>query len=92
MRLAARLALVPLLKPKMSMLVGLCLGEVEFLSWAAQSLGNERFRSCIPVGITRLEKLRVVVVYLDQNHTRLGEPFEVLALEALAHGWPCPAG
>jgi hypothetical protein len=74
------------------MLVGVCLGEVESLNWAAQGLGNVKLRSCIPVGITRLEKLRVVVVYLDENHVRLNEPFEVLALEALAHGWPGPTG
>ena len=79
-------------KAEDSLLIGVCLGEVEALSWAAQRLGNEKLHSCIPVGITRLEKLRVIVVYLDQNHVRLGEPFEVLALEALAHGWPCPTG
>jgi Rap1a immunity proteins len=77
-------------KAEDSMRAGVCLGEVESLSWAAQGMSKEKLRSCIPTGITRLEKLRVIVVYLDQNHVRLSEPFEVLALEALAQGWPCP--
>jgi Rap1a immunity proteins len=80
------------LKPDDMLQVGVCLGEIEALNFTAQGLGNERLRACIPPGITRLEKLRVVVVYIDQNHDRLREPFEVLALEALAHSWPCPTG
>jgi hypothetical protein len=80
------------LKPDDLLQVGVCLGEIEALNFVAQGLGNERLRACIPTGITRLEKLRVVVVFFDQNHDRLREPFEVLALEALAHSWPCPTG
>lgn len=78
------------LKPDDVLQAGVCLGEIEALNFVAQGLGNERLRACMPPGITRLEKLRVVVVYVDQNQDRLHEPFEVLALEALARGWPCP--
>ena len=70
--------------------VGICLGELEALNWLAPGAADERIRSCVPATITTTQMVGVVVAYLDRNSDRLREPFEGLALEALAETWPCP--
>jgi len=70
--------------------VGICLGELEALNWLAPGAADERIRSCVPATITTTQMAGVVVAYLDRNSDRLREPFEGLALEALADNWPCP--
>jgi hypothetical protein len=69
---------------------GICLGELAALNWGAPGVYDENLRSCVPTSVTRQELAKVLVDYLDQNRDRLREPFEGLALEALAHAWHCP--
>jgi hypothetical protein len=75
--------------PDKSLQAGVCLGEIEALDWLAPGQEDERLRSCVPSSATRQQMAEVVVAYLDQNRDRLSEPFEGLALEALARMWPC---
>ena len=70
--------------------MGICLGELQALNWGAPGAYDENLRSCAPTDVTHRELAKVVVDYLDQNRDRLREPFEGLALEALAHSWRCP--
>ena len=72
-----------------SLHVGICLGEIEALNWLAPGVHNSRLRSCVPENITMAQMANVIVHYLDRDPDRLREPFEGLALEALAHTWPC---
>ncbi|MGA7788645.1 MAG: Rap1a/Tai family immunity protein [Xanthobacteraceae bacterium] len=72
-----------------SLHAGICLGEIEALNWNAPDVSDDNFRSCAPQGVTRQELAAVVVKFLDRNPDRQREPFETLALDALAHIWPC---
>ncbi|MGA2891328.1 MAG: Rap1a/Tai family immunity protein [Xanthobacteraceae bacterium] len=75
--------------PDDALLTGVCLGEIEALNWIALGIHNERLRSCAPTMVTRSQLAKVVVAYLQQNAAQLREPFQSLALEALARIWPC---
>jgi Rap1a immunity proteins len=70
--------------------VGMCLGELDALNWIMPGIYHEKDRSCLPDDVTRQQLAKVVVAYLDRNRDRLSEPFQGLALEALAKFWPCP--
>ena len=65
-------------------LVEVCLGEIEALDWAAPGMQNEKLQSCVPDDVTIKQVAKVIIDFLDQNPERRGEPFEGLALEALA--------
>jgi Rap1a immunity proteins len=75
--------------PDSALQVGICLGELEALNWFAPGANDENLRSCVPKSVMRQQMATIVVAYLDKNSTRLREPFEGLALEALAVAWPC---
>jgi len=75
--------------PDNSLQAGVCLGKIEALNWLAPGQQDDRLRSCVPSNVTPQQMAKVVVAYLDQNRDRLREPFEGLALEALARTWPC---
>jgi hypothetical protein len=70
--------------------VGICLGEIEALNWLAPGAFDANLRSCVPADITTAQMAKVIVQYLGRRPDRLRESFEGLALEALAHTWPCP--
>lgn len=70
--------------------IGVCRGQIEALNWLAPGAYDKRLRSCVPSTVNLQEMAKVVVDYLDHNRDRLREPFEGLALEALAQTWPCP--
>jgi len=70
--------------------IGVCRGEIEALNWLAPGAYEERLRSCVPENVNLKDMAKVVVAYLDNDRDRLREPFEGLALEALAQTWPCP--
>jgi hypothetical protein len=70
---------------------GICLGEIEALNWVAPGLAGDPIRACVPADVTQQQLAKVVADYLEQNADRLREPFQGLALEALAGTWPCPA-
>jgi hypothetical protein len=69
---------------------GVCLGQIEALAWVAPALPSKSLQACLPTDTTKTSMAKVVADYLDQNADRLHEPFEGLALEALAQTWPCP--
>jgi hypothetical protein len=68
---------------------GICLGEIEALNWIAPGLEGDVIRACVPPDVTRQQLAIVVANYLEHNADRLREPFQGLALEALAGTWPC---
>jgi hypothetical protein len=68
---------------------GTCLGEIDALNWIAPAVASESIRSCVPPSITPQQMATVIVDYLDKNADRIREPFQGLALEALAGTWPC---
>ena len=70
--------------------VGICRGEIEALNWLAPGAYDQSLRSCVPTNVMSREMAKVVVDFMDNNRDRLREPFEGLALEALAQTWPCP--
>jgi len=69
--------------------LGICFGEIEALNWLAPGDYDPNLRSCVPADITTAQMAKVIVQYLGRRPERLREPFEGLALEALAHTWPC---
>lgn len=69
--------------------IGVCLGEIGALNWLAPGVEDENIRSCIPENVAATQMADVIVHYLDHNPDRLSEPFQGLALEALAQTWPC---
>lgn len=70
--------------------IGTCLGEIKALNWLAPGVADPNLRSCVPANVTDIEIASIIVDYLDRNPDRLREPFQGLALEALAGTWPCP--
>ena len=70
--------------------LGICFGEIEALNWLAPGAYDPNLRSCVPADITTAQMAKAIVQYLGHRPDRLREPFEGLALEALAHTWPCP--
>ena len=69
--------------------LGICFGEIEALNWLAPGVPDPNLRSCVPADTTTAQMAKVIVRYLGRRPERLREPFEGLALEALAHTWPC---
>ena len=65
--------------------LGICFGEIEALNWLAPGVYDPNLRSCVPADITTAQMAKVIVQYLGRRPERLREPFEGLALEALAH-------
>ncbi len=48
---------------------------------------------CVPEGkVTRLQKIRVVVKYLEDHPEKLHEPPSVLITRALNEAFPCKSG
>jgi hypothetical protein len=76
--------------PDNALQAGTCLGEIDALNWLAPVMEGESVRACVPTIATQQQMAKVVVDYLVQNADRLREPFQGLALEALADTWPCP--
>jgi hypothetical protein len=70
--------------------IGTCLGEIKALNWLAPGVADPNLRSCVPANVTDTEMAGTIVNYLDGNPDRLREPFQGLALQALAGTWPCP--
>lgn len=67
---------------------GICIGQVEALSWLAPGVPGDAIRSCVPADVSPEQMAKVVVAYIDKYHNG-GDPFEGLALQALARVWPC---
>lgn len=75
--------------PNDSTQAGICFGELEALNWLAPGQKSTLLRSCVPDDVTVQQMAKVVVAYIEQHRDRAREPFQGLALEALASTWPC---
>ena len=66
-------------------LSGRCVGAVEVLD----ELGSDSKLFCPPETTNRLERVRVIVTYIEALPKRMTEGFGLLANEAMAKAWPC---
>src|SRR5215472_7126089 len=64
--------------PDLTLKTGICLGEIDALSWTSSTLIGEAIRSCVPNNTTRQEMAKVVVAFLEQHSDQLREPFQGL--------------
>jgi len=64
---------------------GRCVGAVEVLD--ALNLDTKLF--CPPDNVDNLQRVRIIVSYIDARPERKNEDFRLLANEALAKAWPC---
>jgi hypothetical protein len=70
-------------------LAGQCAGILDGLVWGAANSPFEVTRSCVPLNATGLQRVAVVVRWLDRHPERWHEDFMMLALLALHDAWPC---
>ena len=66
---------------------GRCVGAVEVLD----ALSHDTKAFCAPDAINNLERVRVVVTYIEAHPDRMKDDFRLLANEAMAKAWPCKA-
>jgi hypothetical protein len=64
---------------------GFCGGIVVGLAYADPTI-------CVPDGLTYRQSVRVVVQYIDQQPSKMHEPFVELATQALRSAWRCKRG
>jgi hypothetical protein len=64
---------------------GRCVGAVEVL----EDLSEDTKLFCSPAAINNLERVRVIVAYIEAKPERMKEDFRLLANEAMAKAWPC---
>jgi hypothetical protein len=67
---------------------GVCSGIVTAIFHLGPQL-QPAVRFCAPPKATMGDALRIVVTYIDAHTAQQDTPFNILALEALRHGWPC---
>jgi hypothetical protein len=68
----------------------LCAGQLYTLRYMSPHFEGS-YEACIPLAVRAQQLAKVTVAYLDNNPSRLHEPFLVVAIDALAHAWPCPS-
>ena len=66
-------------------LSGRCVGAVEVLD----DLGSDAKMFCPPETASTLERVRVIVTYIEGVSKRMTDGFGLLANEAMAKAWPC---
>jgi hypothetical protein len=64
---------------------GRCVGAVEVLD----ALSNDTKAFCAPEAASNLERVRIIVAYIEALPERKKEDFRLLANEAMAKAWPC---
>jgi len=64
---------------------GRCVGAIETLD--AANADTRAF--CAPPKTNNLERVRIVVTYIEAQPNRGGEDFRILANEAMVKAWPC---
>jgi hypothetical protein len=64
---------------------GRCVGAIETLD--AANADTRAF--CAPPKTNNLDRVRIVVTYIEAQPNRGGEDFRILANEAMAKAWPC---
>ncbi len=70
---------------KTDFLSGRCVGAVEVID----DLGSDSKLFCPPEGTNNLERVRVIVAYIEARPERMKDGFGLLANEAMAKAWPC---
>ena len=66
-------------------LSGRCVGAVEVID----DLGSGSKLFCPPEATSNLERVRVIVAYIESQPERMKNGFGLLANEAMAKAWPC---
>jgi Rap1a immunity proteins len=69
--------------------VGICLGEIEAVSWFAPGQ-SDLLKSCPPPMAPMSQMAKVIVAYFDRHPSELHHVFLGLALDAFREAWPCP--
>jgi hypothetical protein len=64
---------------------GRCVGAIEVLD----ALSNDTKAFCAPETTNNLERVRIIVTYIEARPERIKEDFRLLANEAMAKAWPC---
>ena len=64
---------------------GRCVGAVEVLD----ALNSDTKLFCPPDNIDNLQRVRIIVSYIEARPERKNEDFRLLANEAMAKAWPC---
>jgi hypothetical protein len=62
-----------------------CVGAVEVLD----DLGSGTKLFCPPEATNNLDRVRVIVTYIEARPERLKDGFGLMANEAMAKAWPC---
>jgi hypothetical protein len=75
--------------PDIALRTGICVGEIDALSWTSSTLAGGAIRSCVPDEATRQEMAKVIIAFLEQHTDQLREPFQGFVLQAFAQAWPC---
>jgi len=70
---------------KSNFLGGRCVGVVEVLD----ALSRDTKAFCAPEATNNLERVRVIIAYIEARPERTKEDFRLLANEAMARAWPC---
>lgn len=70
---------------KIDFLSGRCVGAVEVID----DLGSGTKLFCPPEATNNLERVRVIVAYIEARPERMKDGFGLLANEAMAKAWPC---
>jgi Rap1a immunity proteins len=73
------------IKGKSNFLGGRCVGAVEVLD----ALSHDTKAFCAPEATNNLERVRIIVAYIETRPERMKEDFRFLANEAMANAWPC---
>jgi Rap1a immunity proteins len=70
---------------KSNFLGGRCVGAVEVLD----ALSRDTKAFCAPDVTNNLERVRIIIAYIEARPERMKEDFRLLANEAMAKAWPC---
>jgi Rap1a immunity proteins len=70
---------------KSNFYAGRCVGTIETLD--ALNSGPKRF--CPPESNNNLQRVRVILAYIEARPDRMNDDFTALANEAMADAWPC---
>jgi hypothetical protein len=69
-------------------LAGICVGIVEGVSWSTQRI-RQSLCMDIPSSVSRMQKLRIVMAYMERRPELLHINFDGLVGLALSEAWPC---
>ncbi|MFY9835880.1 MAG: Rap1a/Tai family immunity protein [Xanthobacteraceae bacterium] len=70
---------------KSGFFAGRCVGAIEVLD----ALNDDTKLFCPPQGATNLQRVQVVVSYIEAQPERKNADFRLVANQAMAKAWPC---